>query len=214
MNRQPSEAGGTAVPAATTIALPAPILTSDFALEAALHGRRSIRAYRDAPLTLPELAQLLWAAQGVTHPQGWRTAPSAGALYPLELYVAVGRVDGLPPAIYRYYPHDHRLAQVTAGDRRGQLSRAALEQDSVANGAVVLAATAVYARTAVRYGDRAPQYVHMEAGGAAQNVHLQAAALNLGTVIIGAFHDDEVRAVLELPAQEQPLWLMPVGRPH
>jgi SagB-type dehydrogenase family enzyme len=196
----------------SVVELPPPQLAGRMSVEEALHTRRSQRAYSAAPLTLAELGQLLWAAQGVTHPNGYRTAASAGALYPLELLVAVGRVSDLEAGIYRYHPDRHALTLIEAGDRRAALSAAALGQESVAEGAVVLAIAAVYERTTVRYGERGRQYVHMEVGIAYQNVHLQAAALGLGTVFIGAFHDDQVHARLRLAAEERPLCLMPIGR--
>jgi SagB-type dehydrogenase family enzyme len=182
-------------------------------VEQALHERRSLRDYRDAPLTLDELSQLLWAAQGLTHPAGWRTAASAGALYPLELLAAVGQVDGLAAGVYRYSPEHHSLTLIRTGDQRAALSVAALGQESVAQGAVVLALAGVYERTSGRYGQRAQQYVHMEVGIASQNIHLQAVSLGLGTVFIGAFQDDRVQTILGLAADERPLCLMPIGRP-
>lgn len=196
-----------------TIELPAPRLDGPLSVEQALQQRRSVRTYQDTPLTLDELSQLLWAAQGITHPSGWRTAASAGALYPLALLAVVGRVDGLTAGIYRYHPADHSLIQIETGDRRAALSTAALAQESVAQGAVVLALAGVYERTSGRYGERAAQYVHMEVGIAYQNVHLQAEALGLGTVFIGAFHDDQVQSILGLADEERPFCLMPVGRP-
>lgn len=194
------------------IKLPAPVFESETAVEAALRERRSIRTYAGTPLTLAELAQLLWAAQGVTHPDGYRTAPSAGGLYPLETYAVAGNVKGLAAGIYRYRPHTHTLVKVGEGDKRGALSQAALDQEAVAEGAAVMVLTAVYERTTGKYGERGVQYVHMEVGSAAQNVYLQAVSLDLGTVFIGAFHDDEVQAILDLPDEERPLCLMPIGR--
>jgi SagB-type dehydrogenase family enzyme len=195
------------------IDLPDPQLSGDMSVEQALHERRSLRAYRHAPLTLAELSQLLWAAQGITHPNGWRTAASAGALYPLELLVVVGNVTGLETGVYRYSPERHTLTLTLPGDQRAALSAAALGQESVALGAVVLALAGVYERTSGRYGERGQQYVHMEVGIASQNIHLQAVALELGTVFIGAFDDAQVQAILGLAADERPLCLMPVGRP-
>jgi SagB-type dehydrogenase family enzyme len=196
-----------------TVTLPAPRLDSPMSVEQALHERRSVRTYQDAPLTLDELSQLLWAAQGITHPAGWRTAASAGGLYPLELLAVVAQVDGLDAGIYRYSPADHSLTQLQTGDQRAALSAAALAQESVAEAAVVLVLAGVYERSSDRYGQRAAQYVHMEVGIAYQNVHLQAVALGLGTVFIGAFHDDQVQSILGLADEERPFCLMPVGHP-
>lgn len=194
------------------IPLPEPRRASPTSVEEALAQRRSVRDYRDEPLTLAELGQLLWAAQGITDPAGFRTAPSAGALYPLELYVVAGNVESLPPGVYRYSPRQHALAHLAEGDRRNALAGAALGQGAVREGAAVLVFAAIYARTTGKYGERGIRYVHMEAGHASQNVYLQAVALGLGTVTIGAFYDDRVKNVVGMADDEQPLYLMPVGR--
>jgi len=190
------------------IALPAPQLKGTLTLEETLAQRRSVRAFSDAPLTPAELGQLLWAAQGTTHPSGLRTAPSAGALYPLEVY-AVTR-----EATYHYEPQGHWMAAHIPGDVRPALHTAALRQEPVLSAPAVIVITAVYARTAQKYGaDRSPRYVHLEAGHAAQNILLQAVALNLGAVPIGAFEDEKVKQALKLPTDQQPLYLIPVGHP-
>jgi len=194
------------------IALPQPRHDSDTSVEEALLKRRSVRDYGEKALTLPEVAQLLWAAQGVTDPTGKRTAPSAGALYPLEVYAVIGNVAGVSPGVYKYMPEPHELLKVLDGDQRGALSRAALGQESISRGAMDIVITAIYARTTGKYGERGIRYVHMEAGHAAQNVYLQAVALDLGTVTIGAFDDGDVKEVLSLPEDEEPLYIMPVGR--
>jgi len=172
-----------------------------------------MREYSAAPLPLAHAAQLAWAAQGVTDPRGLRAAPSAGALYPLELYLVAGEVEGLEAGVYRYMPARHALERSGGGDRRARLGRAALGQDWLAEAPAVFVIAAVYERTAVKYGSRAERYVDMEAGHAGQNLFLQAVALGLGTVVVGAFRDEEVAAVLELPAGVKPLGLMPVGVP-
>lgn len=193
--------------------LPVPAKDSETSIEEALLRRRSVRDYTGEPLTLSEVSQLLWAAQGITAPAwGGRTAPSAGATYPLEVYLVVGDVKNLPVGVYRYEPEGHRLVRVLESDKRVELSRAALGQAWVREGAVSIVFSAVYERTTRRYGDRGIRYVHMEVGHAGQNVHLQAVSLNLGTVVVGAFHDEEVKRVLNLPDDEQPLYIMPVGR--
>ena len=196
----------------TTIKLPESKYDSDTSVEEAMLKRRSVRSYKDEPLTISELSQLLWAAQGITDPDGLRTAPSAGALYPLEVYVAVGNVTDLPSGIYKYNPHEHELLIITEGDIRDELSDVALGQASVGNGAVVIVFAAVYERTTIKYGERGIRYVHMEAGHAAQNIYLQAESLNLGTVVAGAFDDNDVKAIMNMKENEQPLYLMPVGR--
>ena len=194
--------------------LPEAVYMSEISVEQTLLERRSIREYQGAPLTIAELSQLLWAAQGITHPNGLRTAPSAGALYPLEVYVVVGNVDELAAGVYHYAPQTHELTKMAAGDKRTALSQAALSQDAVEDAAAVIVLAAIYDRTTGKYGDRGIRYVHMEVGAAAQNVDLQATAIELGTVFIGAFHDEQVQQVLDLRAEEQPLCLLPIGRPR
>jgi len=194
------------------IPLPSPRTVSETSVEEALAQRRSVRVYSDASLSLPEVAQLLWAAQGITAPGGGRTAPSAGALYPLALYLVVGSVDGLDTGVYHYRPEEHELEKVKEGDARAALAAAALGQECVEDAAIDLVFAGVYERTTEKYGDRGIQYVHLEAGHAAQNVYLQAEALELGTVVIGAFDEREVARVLNLQEQSTPLYLMPVGR--
>jgi len=188
--------------------LPPPQLKGTLTLEEALTKRRSVREFADTPLTLTELGQLLWAAQGTTHSAGLRTAPSAGALYPLEVY-AVTR-----EGVYHYQPQGHQISVHIQGNVRPALHAAALRQDPVLKASAVIVITAVYARTAQKYGEeRSTRYVHLEAGHAAQNVLLHAVALNLGAVPIGAFEDNQVQQVLALPSDQQPLYLIPVGHP-
>ncbi len=194
------------------VPLPAPARAGKMPLETALRERRSMRAYGSGALTIAEVSHLLWAAQGVNRPGGFRTAPSAGALYPLELYLAAGEVEGLPQGLYRYLPREHALLPVGSGDRRSELCAAALGQECLNEGAAVIVLSAVYGRTTRKYGKRGVRYVHIEVGGAAQNIYLQAASLGLGTVFIGAFDDDRVSSVLDLPDDEVPLGLMPLGR--
>ena len=194
------------------IGLPAPKLEGALSVEKALSDRRSVRRYSARPLTLSEVAQLLWAAQGTTSPSGLRTAPSAGALYPLEVHLAASDVDGIPPGIYRYDPRHHALEPVASGARRRELTVAAEWQDSVLHAPAVVAISAVYRRTTVKYRDRGERYAHMEVGHAAQNLCLQAVALGLSTVVVGAFRDREVKEVLGLRADTEPLCLVPVGR--
>lgn len=192
--------------------LPEPSCDSDVSLERSLLERRSVRSYRDEPLTLREISRLLWAAQGITDPGGLRTAPSAGALYPLEVYVVSGDVTDLPPGVYRYQSDRHGLLKITGNDRRAELARAALSQSCVAEGAAAFVFTAVYARTTGKYGERGIRYVHIEAGHAAQNLLLEATALGLGAVPVGAFSDGDVAELLNLPDDESPLYIIPVGR--
>ena len=194
------------------IKLPEPRYESETSVEEALARRRSIRAYSGDNLTREEVSQLLWAAQGITAPWGGRTAPSAGALYPLELYVVVGDVEGIDKGVYRYSPEEHELEKVRDGDIRTELADAALGQECVRDAAIDLVFAAVYERTTAKYKERGIQYVHLEAGHAAQNVYLQAVSLDLGTVTIGAFVDSEVKKIMNIGEQEDPLYIMPVGR--
>ena len=194
------------------ISLPEPVTSGEKSLEALLQQRRSVREYREAALDLSTIGQLLWAAQGITDPQGYRTAPSAGALYPLELYVVAGNVDDLSPGVYHYHADKHRLEQTETGDLRHILARAALAQPWVKAAAAVVVITAVYDRTTRKYGERGIRYVHMEVGHAAQNLFLQAEALGLAAVVVGAFEDDAVATALKLPTDVQPLMLLPVAR--
>lgn len=195
------------------IALPEPSLSSSVSLEEALAQRRSVRRFSNAPVSLSEIGQLLWAAQGVSEPgRGLRTAPSAGATYPLELIVIVGHGEGIPSGAYRYAPRDHALHPMQQEDARPALTRAALNQSALLQAPVTIAISAVQARTEARYGPRATRYVDMEAGHAAQNLTLQAVTLGLGSVVIGAFDDREVASVLVLSPGETPLYLIPVGR--
>lgn len=191
---------------------PQPRHDSAISIEETLLKRRSVRDYTGEPLTLQEVSQLLWAAQGITDPRGLRTAPSAGATYPLETYVVVGDVENLTKGVYRYHLPKHELVKVLDGDLRAELAAAALGQRWVREGAINIVLTAIYERTTARYGDRGIRYVHMEVGHVGQNIHLQAVALGLGTVVIGAFRDDQVKEILHLPKDEHPLYIMPVGR--
>ena len=193
------------------ISLPTPRYEGRTSLERHLFNRRSVREFKNRPLSLAELSQLLWAAQGITHRGGYRTAPSAGALYPLDLYVLAGNVSGLSSGLYRYSPRKHGLVNITSEDKRLRLRLAAFDQPPVSEAGIVLVFCGVYKRTTWKYGQRGIRYVHMEAGHAAQNVYLQAASLQLGTVVLGAFDDMKVRDVLGLK-EEEPLYLMPVGK--
>lgn len=206
--------GASAAPDAdAVIPLPSPERSGSLSIEQALDERRSVREYRPDPLERAQIAQLAWAAQGVSDPgRGYRTAPSAGATFPLEVDLLIHGVDGIDDGVYRYLPGEHALRLRFGGDHREALARAALGQAWVREAPVVMVLSAVLARTEGRYGERAERYVHMEAGHAAQNVYLQAVALEIGTVVVGAFDDDGVASVLQLERGEQPLYLLPLGR--
>jgi len=194
------------------IKLPAPQHRGLVSVERALGTRRSVRHYNKLPLELEEASQLLWSAQGISNSRGYRTAPSAGALYPLEVYAAIGNVTDLAAGIYKYNTREHALIETAAGDRRQDISRAALHQSYIAAAPVVLLFCTVKDRVVHKYGDRAMQYVFMEVGHAAQNVCLQAVALGLGTVVIGAFKDGDIKAAAHLAENEHPAYLIAVGR--
>lgn len=203
------------------IQLPAPVGESNFSVEEAFSERRSRRYYRDATLKQETLGQVLWAAYGITKPLkdypfmrgGMRTAPSAGALYPLDIYVLVQHVKDIPVGIYKYKSDAHQLIQVSDKDKSNELCAAALNQEMVKEAPVCLIYTAIFERTTSKYGDRGRErYVWIDLGHSAENVYLQAEALHLGTCAIGAFNDKKVREVMDLPANEDPLYLMPLGR--
>jgi len=195
-------------PSDQAILLPTPVLVGKLTLEEAIQKRRSVREFTADPLTQSEIGQLLWAAQGITHPSGLRTAPSAGALYPLEIFLATGE------GFFHYEPQGHQLSFVLQGDLRTGLYTAALSQDAVLEAPAIFVIAADYSRTSKKYGEnRTPRYVHLEAGHAAQNLLLEAVALELGAVPIGAFYDNDVKEILALPASLQPLYLIPVGHP-
>ena len=188
-----------------TVALPKPVMKGIVSLEEALKNRRSARNYKAGELSMQQLSQVLWAAQGITDIRGLRTAPSAGALYPLEVYVV--KKDG----VFKFRPQGHRLLLKKSGDLRVPLAQAAWGQAFIAQVPVDIVICAVYERVTSKYKDRGVRYTDMEAGHAAQNIHLQAAALGLGSVPVGAFSDDQVSSVLGLPKEEAPLYIIPVG---
>jgi len=192
------------------IKLPAPLLKGNLSVEEALFRRRSVREYRDEPLTVGEVGQLLWSAQGITAGWGGRTAPSAGATYPLEVYLVAGKVEGLKPGLYLYLPSSHNLVRTIEGDLRKNLALAAFGQKMIEAAPATIVIVGAFHRTTVRYGDRGFRYVYMEAGHAGENIYLQAEASGLATVGIGAFNDKVVKEILKL--KEDPIYLMPVGK--
>lgn len=195
----------------TQIVLPEPAHDSDTSLEEALLGRRSVRSFGSEVITLKQLGQLLWAGQGLTDPSSKRTAPSAGALYPLKVYAVIGNVAGVTPGVYAYEPALHTLIRIMDGDQRQALSQAAMGQTSVKQGALDIVITGVYEKVTSKYGERGIRFTHLEAGHAAQNICLQAVGLKLGTVTVGAFDDANVQKVLDLPEDEVPLYIIPAG---
>ena len=197
------------------IELPPPSLKGDMSVEEALKMRRSVRDFQDRPLSLEQISQLLWSGQGITEGIK-RTAPSAGATYPITLYLVVGEnsVKELSPGVYKYIPKTHMLKLVSEGDVRHEIAAACLNQTFIEEAPVTIVIAAEYERTTVRYGERGIRYVHMEAGHVGENIYLQAVALGLGTVVVGAFLDIDVQTVLGLPDEQVPLYVMPVGYPE
>ncbi len=194
------------------LALPTPALRSNISIEEALKQRRSIRQYKNEALSLQQVGQVLWAAQGLTTAAGFRTAPSAGGLYPLEIYLVSGKVQNLPDGVYHYLPEKHALELVLSGDQRSEVAKAAHEQHDIQSGAVDLIITGNYKKTSSKYGNRGERFVHMEAGHAAENVYLQTVSLGLGTVSIGVFDELALKKALGIPREEEPLYIMPVGK--
>ncbi len=196
------------------ITLPAPQLTGKRTLERVMFTRRSIREYSERPITLAELAQLLWSCQGITSRDGLRTTPSAGATYPLEVYAVVERVIGLAPGVYHYLPgprmRKHRIELMHEGRFGKELCAHSSKQKFIRTVPVNIVFAAVEQRTRREYGDAAAKYVLLEMGCAAQNLHLQAEALGLGSVAIGYSEQKTLKALLR--AEEQPLYFVSVGR--
>jgi len=208
----------------TIIKLPSPQLKGKVSLEETILRRRSVRRYRREPLNLLQLSQILWSAQGITGTRGFRAAPSAGATYPLEIFVVVGKQgviaseakrapEELQAGIYHYEAAPHSLSLHKPADLRPDLARATLDQEFIIDAPVDIVICALYHRTSYRYGRRGERYVHMEVGHAGENIHLQAVALGLATVEVGAFNDEEVRKILGVEEQIKPLYIMPVGKP-
>ena len=199
-----------------SIELPLAATKGNVSVEEAMAQRRSIRHYSQKPLTLRSLSQILWAAQGITEQDGgFRTAPSAGALFPLEVYVVVRKagVEALPEGVYHYHPKGHVLTPVKGGDVSADLEAATWGQDIVKEAAATIVITGVLSRTAEKYGRRGTQYMFQESGHVAQNIFLQATALGIGTVVMGAFGEAAVRRVLGAEADERPLYVQPLGKP-
>jgi SagB-type dehydrogenase family enzyme len=196
----------------TRLILPPPQHAGHLSVEAALYERRSIREYATDSLTAEEIAQLLWAAQGITHADGLRTTPSAGAIYPLEIYASVQGADGLPEGLYRYLPGlaEHRVQFIKPGRFGSRLCELSTTQDFIREVPLNIVMAAVSAPMTEKYGDLADRYIAMELGHCAQNIHLQAEALHLGSVAIGFLQGTAVRELFEMIAE--PLYMVSVGR--
>ena len=198
-----------------TIQLPEPDLDGYLTLERAIRQRRSVRSFcKDEILPTHSVSQILWSAQGVTDSANeFRTVPSAGALYPLEIYLVAGHIDGLDAGVYQYDPLQNQLFKLKNGDRREDIYLAALSQSSILDAPASIIIAAVYQRTKDRYGRNAEKYVHMEAGHAGQNICLQVLSLEMATVPIGAFHEQDIKKAIGMPAGTTPLYIFPIGYP-
>lgn len=197
------------------ITLPEPVRDGSMSVEKALETRRSLRNFSQENLTMEQVGQMLWAAQGITDTRRkFRTAPSAGATFPLDIYLVSGNVEDLEPGVYRYNPESHSISKTMDGDRRDNLYSSALRQGAVRQAPASIIIAAEFQRTTSAYGERGRQYVYMEVGHAGQNIHLQAEALRLGTVVIGAFDEENVGRVLGLPKETIALYIMPFGKPR
>ena len=197
-----------------TVRLPAPVFDGNISVEKAIKQRRTVRSYASEPMTLALLSQILWAAQGITEDGGFkRAAPSGGALYPIDVYAAVGRdgVQGLKEGVYRYDPPRHALEEQSEGDAREDIARAALQQMWAARAPVILVLTAEYRRITGKYGERGKRYAMIEVGHIGENIFLQCDALGLSAGIMGAFDDHNVARAVSAKKNHEPLIIMPVG---
>lgn len=195
-----------------TIKLPEPNYKSNISIEESLLKRRSIREYKKSALTLNDVSQVLWACQGITKKNSYKTAPSAGGLYPLEFFLFIGNVENAASGIYKYESIKHQLVNLTTDDKRKKLFDAAMNQSAVMKAPIIIIITTIYSKMTGKYGNRGIRYVYLEAGHAAQNIYLQCVSLNLGTVAIGAFNDEMMKIILTLKRDEEPLYLIPVGK--
>ena len=191
--------------------LPEPSLKGSKSIEECLASRRSVREYSDRALTIKEVSQLLWAAQGITADWGGRTAPSAGALYPLKIYLVVGKVEGLETGVWVYEPKGHSISKVSSGDKREALMASALGQEPIGDAPLSIVIAAIPEITMAKYGARSMRYIDNEVGCVCQNIYLQCESLGLGTVAIGAFDDDSVAEIVGTQAEVR--LIMPVGEP-
>ena len=201
------------------ITLPRPMFYGRISVEETMYQRRSIKSFANFPLTLREIAQLLWAAYGITEKtkpslrRRLKTAPSAGTCYPLEIYLVVGKVTNLKIGVYKYAPEKHSLIPVLKGDIRKKLCRAAHNQEAIKKAPASIVYSAVFDRTTAKYGIRGfNRYVSIDVGHSAQNVYLQAVSLKLATCAIGDFDDDSVAKVIPFSKDETPLYIMPCGK--
>ena len=202
----------TAMTQKKVIKLPEPDLKGKITLATALLKRRSVRSFSDKSLSQKQVSQILWAAQGITNSRGFRTAPSAGALYPIEIYFTSGNVDGLDKGFYHYNPEKNSVKMVSGKDFKSDVFQAGLYQEPIEEAAINILIAAIYKRTTAKYGDRGHQYAMIEVGHVAQNIHLQCVALGLGSVPIGAFYEGDIQD--KLPIEGEVLYIIPIGYPR
>ncbi|MCK4651379.1 SagB/ThcOx family dehydrogenase [Candidatus Babeliales bacterium] len=197
----------------STTKLMLPSSTGNISIEKTIKKRRSIREFKNIPLSSLEISQLLWSAQGITNKkENFRATPSAGALYPLEIYIVCGNVQNLETGVYKYNPKKHELNSIQKGDKRNELFNACLQQKSIQKAPASIVICAIYDKTTKKYGARGKQYVHMEVGAASENIYLQAISLDIGTVFIGGFENDKVQKTINSKKEEIPLCVMPLGK--
>ncbi len=194
------------------IQLPQPKLTGSVSVEAAIAKRRSIRSYSDRTLTLTELSQVLWACQGITDlVRGFRAAPSAGATYPFDIYIVIGKVESVEPGVYKYIVKSHAIVLHKSGDLRSKVMKDCLGQRFIGEASATIVLATDFQPTKKYYGERSYRYVAMEAGHIGENLHLQCAAIGLGTVMVGAYRDRELQQTLGI--DKLPFYVMPFGEP-
>jgi SagB-type dehydrogenase family enzyme len=205
-------------PGSRTIELPEVEAGMDVSLDHVLRRRQSVRRFTRQPVDLEQLSYLLWASTGIQRTEGgheFRTAPSAGALYPIETYVAANNVDGLAEGVYHYAIRGHLLEQIRGGDYSRAVAEAALGQSVCAEAALVLIWTAIFRRSKWKYGERAYRYIYLDAGHMAQNLALAAVSLGLGSCQVGALYDDELNRIVEVDGtSESVIYTSAVGCPR
>jgi SagB-type dehydrogenase family enzyme len=188
------------------IDLPPPVIDGSMSIEKALSERRTVRSYSDKPLSLEDISQILWAAQGITEPKrGLRTAPSAQASYLMKVYVLTGKVADLTTGMYQYQPQGHKLVKIADGDIKTELYSSA-PQNPIKNAPAAIVITGISNKA------KNPFWIYLEAGHIAQNICLEAISRNLGTVTMAGFKPEEVKKALKLPDNEQPVYIMPIGK--
>ena len=194
--------------------LPEPNLQSNFSLEQALKQRRSRRDFSDNPISLNQLSQVLWAAYGITKEPIYKTAPSAGAIYPMTIYVSTCKVKNMENGFYRYIPETHSLKLIDDNNYKKIIYKLGYRQNCLKNPAFTILMAANFNKIENRYGNKAKRYTFMEAGHISQNIYLQVESLGLGTVAVGAFNEASMNKNLPVKAEENIIYIMPIGNLH